>query len=259
MIRLKKTAPSGTMIIDAPATRNAMSREMIQQLIDAISDFHQDKSVRAVILTSTGSTFCSGVDLKQWQSQSQERDAIAQWHDVASALHELIESMLRLPKPILAAVDGPALGFGLALVLACDLVVASPGSAFEIPSTRLGLVSGLTLPLLAFRFGASAAARMAIGGQRIDATEAHQMGLAHRLVPSDQIWAACHAWVGSIAESSPESIQLSKRLLNEMVGESLLMNLSSGAAVLATACSTESAVEGLTAFVEKRPPKFPGS
>ena len=257
MIRLKKTAPSGTVLIDAPATCNAMSREMIQQLIEAFSDFHQDKSVRAVILTSAGSTFCSGVDLKEWQSQSQERDAIARWQEVALALHDLIESMLRLPKPIIAAVDGPALGFGLAMVLASDLVVASPAARFEVPATRFGLVSGLTIPLLAFRLGASAAARLALGGQRIDATEAHQIGLVHRIVPSDQIWAASHAWATSIAESSHESIQLSKRLLNEMVGESLLMNLSSGAAVLATACSTESAVEGLASFVEKRPPKFP--
>jgi len=115
----------------------------------------------------------------------------------------------------------------------------------------------LTVPLAAFRLGASAAARLVIGGQRIDAQHAMQIGLSHRLVPSEHIWAAAHEWASKIAESSAESIQLSKRLLNEMVGESLLMNLSSGAAVLATACSTEAAVEGLDAFVGKRPPKFP--
>lgn len=245
------------MVIDAPATRNAMSREMVRQLIEALSDFHQDKSVRALILTSRSLTFCSGVNLKEWQSQTQELDAIEQWQQVASELQDLIEAMLRLPKPIIAAVDGPALGFGLAMVLASDLVVTSSRAEFEVPSSRLGLVSGLTVPLAAFRLGASAAARLVIGGQRIDAQHAMQIGLSHRLVPSENIWAAAHEWAGKIAESSAESIQLSKRLLNEMVGESLLMNLSSGAAVLATACSTEAAVEGLDAFVGKRPPKFP--
>lgn len=257
MIRLQKAAPSGTLIIDAPATCNAISREMVGQLLDALSDFHQDKSVRALILTSTGSTFCSGVDLKVWQSQTQQRDAIAQWQEIAAELQDLVEAMLRLPKPIIAAVDGPVLGFGLTLVLACDLVIASPKSFFEVPSSRLGLVSGLTVPLAAFRLGASTAARLALGGQRIDATQALQLGLAHQLVESDQVWVAANHWVSKIAESSAESIQLSKRLLNEMVGESMLMNLASGAAVLATACSTESAVEGLDAFVAKRPPKFP--
>lgn len=230
---------------------------MVGQLLDALSDFHQDKSVRALILTSTGSTFCSGVDLKVWQSQTQQRDAIAQWQEIAAELQDLVEAMLRLPKPIIAAVDGPVLGFGLTLVLASDLVIASPKSFFEVPSSRLGLVSGLTVPLAAFRLGASTAARLALGGQRIDATQALQLGLAHQLVESDQVWVAANHWVSKIAESSAESIQLSKRLLNEMVGESMMMNLASGAAVLATACSTESAVEGLDAFVAKRPPKFP--
>ena len=258
MIRLQKSAPSGTLLIDAPATCNAISREMVQQLLDALSDFHQDKSVRALILTSTGSNFCSGVNLKEWKSQSQQRDAIAQWQQVASELHELIEAMLRLPKPIIAAVDGPALGFGLALVLAADLVITSPKAEFQIPSSRLGLVSGLTVPLAAFRLGASTASRLVLGGQRLDATIAQQIGLSHRQVESEQIWAAANEWANQIAESSSEAIQLSKRLLNEMVGESLLMNLSSGAAVLATACSTESAIEGLEAFAGKRPPKFQG-
>lgn len=257
MIRLQKAAPSGTLIIDAPATCNAISREMVGQLLDALSDFHQDKSVRALILTSTGSTFCSGVNLKEWHSQSQQRDAIAQWQEVASELQDLIEAMLRLPKPIIAAIDGPVLGFGLTMVLACDLVIASPKALFEVPSSRLGLVSGLTVPLAGFRLGASAASRIILGGQRIDAAQALQLGLTHMTMESDQVWVAANEWVSKIAESSAESIQLSKRLLNEMVGESMLMNLASGAAVLATACSTESAVEGLEAFAAKRPPKFP--
>ncbi|MFM7928188.1 MAG: enoyl-CoA hydratase/isomerase family protein, partial [Pirellula sp.] len=87
-----------------------MSREMVQQMIDALSDFHQDKSVRCVILTAKGTSFCSGVNLKEWQSQSKQRDAIEQWHRIASELRELIEAMLRLPKPIIAAIDGPVLG-----------------------------------------------------------------------------------------------------------------------------------------------------
>ena len=257
MIRMQKSAPSGTVLIDAPASRNAFSREMLRQLADAIFDFHQDKSVRAVIVTSKGSTFCSGVNLKEWQSNSEELDAIEQWQDIASELQDVIEAMLRLPKPILAAIDGPALGFGMAIALACDLVVASDRAIFRIQSSKWGLVSGLTAPLLAFRCGASTAAGLLIGGEDLDSHRAHQLGLVHRLVPSEQIWAAANAWVSQIATSSAESMQLNKRLLNEMIGENLLMQLSSGAAVLATACSTEAATEGLRAFVDKRQPNFP--
>ncbi|MFN7737787.1 MAG: enoyl-CoA hydratase/isomerase family protein [Pirellula sp.] len=257
MIRLQKAAPSGTILLDAPATRNALSREMIQQLIDAFSDFHRDKSVRAVILSAKGDTFCSGIHLAEWHETSQDADALDIWQEIADELQELIESMLRLPKPIIAAIDGPALGIGLGLVLASDLVIASPNARFGSPAPRFGLVSGLVSPLLAFRCGASLAARLLLGGDTIDGNEAHRVQLVHRLVNSDLIWASANEWSKEIALSSAESIQLTKRLINEMIGESVMMHLSSGAAVMATACSTEAATEGLQAFIDKRPPKFP--
>ncbi len=257
MIRLQKVAPSGTILIDAPATQNALSREMIIQLIEAFSDFHREKSVRAVILAGTGATFCSGINLKEWHSTTQEAESLDQWQDVASELQELIELMLRLPKPIIAAVDGPAMGFGLALVLASDLVVATEKASFSAPSAKLGLVSGLVCPLLTFRSGGSIAARLLLGGESIDGNEAKRIGLVHRLVASDLVWASANDWAKRIAEGAAESVQMTKRLINEMIGETVIMHLASGAAVMATACSTEAAIEGLTAFVEKRPPKFP--
>ncbi|MFN7732553.1 MAG: enoyl-CoA hydratase/isomerase family protein [Pirellula sp.] len=257
MIRLQKIAPSGTILLDAPATCNALSREMIQQLIEAFADFHRDKSVRAIILSATGATFCSGAHLKEWHSNSQALDALDNWQDIASEIQELIESMLRLPKPIIAAIDGPVLGLGLGLVLASDLVIASPRATFSADAPKLGLVSGIVGPLLTFRCGGSIASRLLLGGETIDANEALRLHLAHRIVASDVIWAQANEWAKDVANRAAEAIQLTKRLINEMVGESVIMHLASGSAVMATACSTEAAVEGLTAFVEKRPPKFP--
>lgn len=257
MIRLQKSAPSGTILLDAPATHNALSREMIQQLIEAFSDFHRDKSVRAIIVSATGATFCSGVHLKEWHANTQELDALEIWQDVASEIQELIEAMLRLPKPIIAAIDGPTYGLGLGLALASDLVLASNRATFSAASPRLGLVSGAVGPLLTFRCGGSVASRLLLGGEVIDADEARRLHLVHRIVPSDLIWVHANEWSKHIAASATEAIQLTKRLINEMIGESVLMHLSSGAAVMATACSTDAAIEGLSAFVEKRPPKFP--
>jgi len=165
MIRLQKVAPSGTILLDAPTTQNALSREMIRQLIDAFSDFHRDKSVRAIILSATGTTFSSGIDLKEWQANTQDLDALEIWQDVAGEIQELIESMLRLPKPILTAVDGPVYGLGLALVLASDLVLASTKATFAAAAPKYGLVSGVVAPLLTFRCGGSAAARLLLGGE----------------------------------------------------------------------------------------------
>jgi enoyl-CoA hydratase/carnithine racemase len=91
----------------------------------------------------------------------------------------------------------------------------------------------------------------------MDAAEAHRVGVVHHIVASELTWAKAHEISGKIAQCAPESIQMTKRLLNEMIGESLLTNLVSGAAAMATACTTSAAIEGLAAFSEKREPKFP--
>jgi enoyl-CoA hydratase/carnithine racemase len=256
-IRIQKNAPSGTILLDMPTSHNAISREMVADLMEAFGDFHREKQVRAVILSSKGSSFCSGVDLKQWSEIEKEQEPLVTWQEITSELQELLELMLRFPKPIIAAVDGPVYGTGLGLVLASDLVVASPKASFVANAPRMGLVSGLITPLLVFRLGASVASRLLLGLEPIGIDLAHHWGLVHYVVSSEQTWAKSHEIACGISHASTESIQMTKRLLNEMVGESLWSHLVSGAAVMATVCSTESASEGIRAFIEKRPAQFP--
>jgi enoyl-CoA hydratase/carnithine racemase len=256
-IRIKKSAPSGTIVLDVPKTHNALSREMVADLHEALDDFHREKSVRCVILASSGATFCSGVDLKQWSDVAKGESPLDAWQELSTEIQELFEAMLRFPKPIVAAIDGPVLGGGLGLVLCADLVVATRKASFSSRASRVGLVSGLTAPLLNFRLGASIASRILLGLDPVTSEQAYQWGLVQYLVESEQVWAKAHDIATQIAESSVESIQMTKRLLNEMIGEPVWSHLISGAAVMATVCSTESASEGLQAFVEKRPTKFP--
>jgi methylglutaconyl-CoA hydratase len=255
MLKQQKQSPSGTIILDNPGNRNALSRAMVAELVQAFADFHREKTVRAIILTASGAVFCSGVDLKEWKKIAEENEPFEQWQEIASELQELIEVMLRFPKPIIAAMDGPVFGMGMALALASDLVIASPNCRFELPSAKHGQISGLVAPLLSFRCGAGVASRMLLG-EPLDVSEAHRLGIVHHVVASELIWAKANEWVGQIAAGAAESIQLSKRLLNEMIGESLFTQLFSGAAMMATACSTEASKEGLQAFAEKRAPKF---
>jgi enoyl-CoA hydratase/carnithine racemase len=256
MIKVSKHPPSGTIALDRIGKRNALTREMVDRLIQALSDFHQQANVRAVILTHSGSVFCSGVDLNQWQESTDREDAMEIWFEDAVQLQRLLESMLKFPKPIIAAVDGAAVGFGVALMLACDLVVASNRSTFSVPAVKRGLVSGLVTPLLNFRAGAGMAARMTLGCDELTAEEFKTAGIVHHIVASDQIWVRANAMADSISQSAAESVQLSKRLLNEMVGESLSVWLSNAAAATASACTTEAAKEGMRAFVEKRAANF---
>src|SRR5690606_19477913 len=128
------------------------------------------------------------LDLKELHETNSSDDTLAQWHRDAQSLKSLLEQMLQFPKPIIAAVDGPAMASGVALVLASDLVVASHRATFSVTSPRLGLVSGLVAPLLVFRGGGSLASRMLLGGEELTAPEAKQLGLVHRVVDTDQIW-----------------------------------------------------------------------
>ncbi len=259
MIEVKLNPPSGTLVLNRPNRCNALSREMIQGLIRGLDDLHQQKSVRGIILSGAGAHFCAGLDVHQLKETADQPDADRQrqWLEDIELVHELLLKMLQFPKPLIAAVDGVASGTGLALVLACDLVVASHRAAFEVPAARLGVVSGLAIPLLVFRSGGSTASRIVLGGDRITASEAKTLGIVHHIVEVDQIWVRSQTWVHDIAGGAAESLQLSKRLLNETVGESLQTWLSVAAAAAATSLTTEAAAEGLRAFTEKREPKFP--
>jgi len=258
-ITVKVNPPSGTIVLDRPQVRNALNQGMIADISQALSDLHQEKRVRAVILMGAGQDFCSGLDLKELREaqDQEEQDAQQRYQEQWLAFSELIEQAFRFPKPLIAAVDGSALGAGLALAAACDLVVASESATFGTPTVRRGLASGLTAPLLTFRVGASLAARLLLTGEPMPANELAKLGFVHRVVPSAVVWAAAQEFAQQCAASPVEALQLTKRLLNETIGESLLAMLHVGAAMAAAACTTEAAAEGVKAFIEKREPRWP--
>ena len=181
---------------------------------------------------------------------------MSRWHDDALVYRDLIETMLRFPKPLIATVQGPAVAGGLGLVLACDFVLAGPRAIFGLPEVRRGLVAGIVAPLLTFRIGAGLAARLLLGGETIDAAEAHRIHMAHELVDESQLAARGRQLADDCAKSAPEALLMTKRLLNEIIGENLMTQLAAGAAVSATARTTEAAAEGLEAYASKREPKW---
>lgn len=257
LVQVKVHAPSGTIVLRRPDRRNALSRLLLLQLQQAFDDLHQERRVRAVILTGAGTSFCSGTDLTELHATYGEPDVWEQWYRDTSQLKELLETMLRFPKPIIAAVNGPAVGAGAGLILACDIVLGTPQAVFGFPEPHRGLVAGLAAPLLVFRVGGGVAGDLLLTGRLVEAEEAARRGIYHRIVPLEQAWAAAHQQAEECAEASPEAIQLTKRMLNETIGEQLETVLAAGAAASATARTLESAQEGLNAFLEKRRPRWP--
>jgi methylglutaconyl-CoA hydratase len=248
----------GTIELDRSGRRHALCRSTIAALQLAFSDLYQEKRARSVVLTGTGDMFCSGMDLHEIHETSQRAGAASIWHEDADAFRALIEAMLVFPKPIIASVNGPALGGGAGLVLASDIVVAVESATLGVPAPSRGLVAGLVAPLFAFRVGAGYTARYMLTGETITAKEAQRIGIFHETVVDT---AALKTRVAALGEHfgtcSFEAIALTKRLVNEVVGDHLRAQLASGAAMTATSQTTDAAREGVSAFVEKRSPNWP--
>lgn len=256
LVETRKDKPSGTIILNRAEKRNAINSAVVAQLTEAFNDFMQERSVRAVVLTGAGDVFCSGTDLAEIQATSETSDYFATRHQESQHLKALIETMLRFPKPIIAAVNGPTMGLGTALMLAADVVIAGESASVGFPESRRGLSTGFTSPLLAFRLGAGIAANLLMTGRTLDAKQAAASGLFHEVVPDDFVWARANEIAVQCAAGARESHQMTKQLINETIGEAMLTQLSTGAANTAAARTTDAAKEGIAAFLEKREPNW---
>jgi enoyl-CoA hydratase/carnithine racemase len=253
-VEIKIQQHTGTIVLNRPDKRNALSRNLLAELDQAFGDLHQEKRVRSVVIAGAGPAFCAGMDLEEMHATAQLPDSHAQWGQDAQHYRDLVLAMLRFPKPILAAVNGPAIAGGVGLALAADIVIADAGATFGLPEPRRGLVAGIVAPLLAFRIGAGQAARLLITATPIEAAEAHRIGLVHELAPGGELMPRAAQIADECGKGAPEAIQLTKRMVNETIGAHLFTELTAGAAASATARTTEAATEGLAAFLEKRDP-----
>ena len=254
LVQTRKDAPSATVILNRPEKRNAINGQLVAQLIEAFDDFMQERAVRAVVLTGSGGVFCSGSDLSEIQATSENPDHYAIWHKESQQLKSLIETMLRFPKPIIVAVNGPVMGLGTALMLAADVVVAAQSASVAFPEAKRGLSAGFTSPLLSFRLGTGIAASLLLTGKTLDSAQSHSRNLFHEVVPDDFVWARANEVAVECAAGARESHQMTKQLINETIGEAMLTQLSTGAANTAAARTTDAAKEGVAAFLEKREP-----
>ena len=245
----------GTIALKREEKRNALTRHMVKALQTAFADLHQQLHVRAVAITATGNAFCAGTDLAEIKKTADSDDpqsTQAAWFGDVNETKSLFETMLQFPKPIIAAVNGPALGVGLGLVLASDIVIDCDSATYGVPEPRRGLVASLIAPLLAFRIGGGRATEMLLRSQTIGADCAAQIGLSHEKVAAEKLWARATEIATEVSESAAESISMTKRNLYEGVGEKLATLMAVGAASTATARTTAAATEGLNAFAEKR-------
>jgi 2-(1,2-epoxy-1,2-dihydrophenyl)acetyl-CoA isomerase len=250
--------PAARILLNRPDALNAWNEQFGRDLLDAVTTLGADDSVRAVLITGAGRGFSSGADLKEQRGGDDGMpDLSARLKDV---YHPVITGLREMPKPVVATVNGPAVGIGCSLALAADLIVAAESSYFLLAFVNIGLVpDGGSTAFIPARVGYARAAEMAMLGERIPAKQALDWGLVNQVVPDDELEPVSTALLERLANGPTASYAGSKQLLNRRVYADLAGQLDAEAEAQKGQGRSSDFIEGVVAFAEKRPPNFTGS
>jgi len=251
-----------TITLNDPGMRNPISeREMVDGIVDALERLNEDGSVRVAILTGAGSAFSSGGDLRKMQQEfgpRAEKPSLTPRY-YKHGIQRIPLAFEKLDVPIIAAVNGPAIGAGLDLACMCDMRIAAESARFAESFVKVGIVPGdggaWLLPRVV---GFSKACEMAFTGDMLNAAEALGCGLVSRVVPDAELLDAARALAGRIAVNPPHAVRMAKRLLMEGRHTRLDTLLEMSAAMQALTHATADHREAVSAFLEKRRPEFKG-
>ena len=242
--------------LNRPEVLNARNRRMREELIDAVTAIRADPEVRVVILTGAGErSFSAGRDLKE---AAQEKVGVVAARQAKMEISDT-EMIARLNKPVIAAINGFALGGGCELALACDIRVAVEGAKVGLPEVSRGMIPGSGgTQRLSRVVGLGKALELILTGSVIDAEEACRIGLVNKVVPRDGLMAAAEEYAQAIATKAPVAVVLAKEAVREGYEMSLDDGLRLETDLSALLRTTEDIKEGARAFVEKRPPQWRG-
>lgn len=238
--------------LDSPHNRNAISTALVEQLLAALEKAADDESARVVVLGHTGGTFCAGADLSEASASSGSPEEQAAQR--TRVFLGLLRAIIAHPKPVIAAVDGHVRAGGMGLVAACDLAVAGPASTFALTEVRLGLAAAMVSVPLAHRMDARALSRLILTGEKIGVEEAERIGLLTRAV--GDLDPAVVELVESFRPCSPQGLAENKALVTTPLLAELDARGDALAGVTARLFTTPEVAEGMTAFLERRPPSW---
>lgn len=204
----------GVITLNRPRARNALNRALLSELDEALGAFGADQSIGVVVLTGADPAFCAGADLKEG-SQDQSVDFWAV-HARASQSMRLHQQLARLPKPVVAAVNGPAVAGGCGLAMSCDLVIASDRAVFGYPEVRRGLVAAMAMVSLSRIVGQRTALDLLLSGRSVTAAEALELGLVNRVVPHAELMTTALEYATDMAAGSSSALRLTKELFRRV-------------------------------------------
>jgi isohexenylglutaconyl-CoA hydratase len=246
--------PFATITLNRPAQRNAMNFQMVEDLLAAFTQLRERTDIRAVVLSGAGGHFCAGGDISDLQATSTMSEAE---QDAKTArLDTMLRAVNQAPQVVVARVDGVALGGGFGLVCVTDIAIASTTASFGMPEVRLGLVPAVIAPYVIQRIGFTRARILMLTGTRFDGVSAHEYGIVHEVCPAEILDECTDAILKELRQCSPAALAACKQLLFESASKSLDDTVQYRARLLNTLRQSEEGQEGLTAFMQKRPPSW---
>lgn len=243
-----------TITLDRPDKMNALSEDMYADLSRIFEQVAADDSVRAVVLTGAGRAFCSGSDV----GGMDKTDPVSN-RTRMKLRHRMIQNLVNIEKPVIAAVNGACVGIGFSIALACDLIIAAESAKFSQVFKKIGLVpDGGSIFFLAQHLGLSRAKELVYTARMLPAPEAHEWGIVTRVVPDAELSASAQAFARELAESATYALGLAKKMFHSLYTPSLEALLETELLTQALARQSDDHREGVSAFKEKRKAQFRG-
>ncbi|SFO69395.1 Enoyl-CoA hydratase/carnithine racemase [Variovorax sp. OK605] len=241
-----------TLTLNRPSSFNALSEGMLGALEQALGQVAADDTVRAVVIAAAGKAFCAGHDLKEMRAEP----SLGYYRQLFERCGAMMLSIQRLPVPVIARVHGIATAAGCQLVAVCDLAVASSEARFAVSGVNVGLFCATPSVTLSRNLGRKEAFEMLVTGEFIGAREAQEKGLVNRVAAPEALDAAVEALVASIVAKPRQALALGKALFYRQLETGIEAALADASQTMACNMMDESALEGVQAFIEKRPPHW---
>jgi enoyl-CoA hydratase len=241
-----------TVTIDRPPV-NAQNRRLRDEMIEIFDELSDREDVRSIILTGAGKVFSAGADIKERRGIVAEAGFYRRHNRIT---RECFYAIMECEKPVVGAINGPALGAGISLAASCDILVASENAVFGMPEIDVGLMGGAKY--ITMLFGRSKARRMLLTGHRVAGPELYRLGVVEACVPPSELLPAAMEIAGELAAKSPLAVRMTKAALNTTENLSLRDGYRYEQELTVAMSHTEDAQEAQAAFVEKRPPRFKG-
>lgn len=244
---------TAVVTLNRPQRRNALSLELMQELIECLRAIRQSKDVRAVVLAAAGKVFCSGHDLSEMTGRS-----VAEYRTLFDVCTVLMETVQGIPQPVIAEVQGVATAAGCQLVATCDLAIASEAAAFATPGVKIGLFCTTPMIALTRAVGRKRAMEMLLTGRMVDAATAAEWGLVNRVVPAAELQGEARRLAAQVAEASSFTVGLGKQAFYTQIDLEQPKAYAYAKEVMSMNALATDAQEGISAFLEKRVPCWTG-